>query len=72
MRHGRGVHVGVLGQVFGRHQVVVEVALDEDPGDFLALDRLLLGQAADDFGHFLAAEKQLDGDGVARVVKGDL
>ena len=52
--------------------VVVEVALHQNPGDFVALLRLLHGERAYNLGHLLAPEEQLDGDRVARVVELDL
>ena len=52
--------------------VVVEVALHQNPGDFVALFWLLHGERAYNLGHLLAPEEQLDGDRVARVVELDL
>ena len=52
--------------------MVVEVALHQNPGDFVALLRLLHGERAYNLGHLLAPEEQLDGDRVARVVELDL
>ena len=52
--------------------VVVEVALHQNPGYFVALLRLLHGERAYNLGHLLAPEEQLDGDRVARVVELDL
>ena len=55
-----------------RKDVVVEVALHQNPGDFVALLGLLHGERAYNLGHLLAPEEQLDGDRVPRVVELDL
>ena len=55
-----------------RKDVVVEVALHQNPGDFVPLLGLLHGERAYNLGHLLAPEEQLDGDRVPRVVELDL